>query len=100
MAYIRIPSMLKKFTDEQDRIKVEGKTIKDVLFNLLENFPDLKSCLFNEAGQLSPFVNIYVNSQAVHLSRNKCLNPHTVLLSEDVLADQDELIIIPALQGG
>lgn len=87
MAYVRIPSILKKLTAEKDRVQSEGKTIKEVVLNLFDNYPALKLYLLNESGQLSPFVSLYLNS------RNVCI-------SEEAITDQDELVIVPALQGG
>lgn len=90
MAYVCIPSALRKWTNEKELLQIHGKTVKEVIFNLLEIHSALKPYLLNDSKQRSSFVNIYLNSRYVH----------SVLNCEEELTDIDELIIVPAFAGG
>jgi sulfur-carrier protein len=87
MVYVRIPSVLQPFTEHQSIVQMKGETVADVLDNFLNTFSSLRSFLLNE-GELSPYVNIYLNAVDVR-----------ALLSTPV-QDEDELSLIPQFSGG
>ena len=60
MATIIIPTPLRKFTNQQSRLTVDGNNVKEAISELTLNFPDLKKHLFDEHGELRTFVNIFV----------------------------------------
>ena len=85
MAYIIIPSVLKKFTDQQDTLQLPGTTVHAVIQNLCQCYPNLKPFLLDEK---SHFINIYLNACDIRT------------LKDAAITDQDILTIVPALQGG
>jgi len=87
---IRIPSPLRRFTDGQGKLEVQGQTVKTALEELFERYPELKLHLVEEDGNLRNFVNIYVDGEDIRsLDR-----------METRLEDKHELRIIPAIAGG
>lgn len=85
MAYVRIPSVLIKWVNHLETLHISGKTVSEVLQNLMLEYPSLKPFLF-PSNALSPFINIYVNQK-----------PKDLLSAID---ENDELSIIAAFSGG
>ncbi len=85
-----IPSALRSYTGGRDMVTLQGDTVDGVLANLISQFPVLRRHLFDDAGQLRRFVNIYVNDQDVRYLKQ----------GETPVQDRDELHIIPAVAGG
>ena len=90
MATIIIPTPLKKFTNQQTRITVEGKTIKEAFSDLILNYPDVKKNLIDENEKIRGFVNIFLEDEDI---RN--------LQEEETIIQPNSVIsIIPAIAGG
>lgn len=87
---VRIPTPLRKLTQDQEVLEVNGATIGDVITELQERYPGFKERLLDESGQIRRFVNIYVNEEDVRFLDNQ----------ETALNDGDEVSIIPAIAGG
>ena len=90
MATIIIPTPLRKFTNQQTRITVEGKTIKEPFSDLILNYPDVKKNLIDENEKIRGFVNIFLEDEDI---RN--------LQEEETIIQPNSVIsIIPAIAGG
>lgn len=90
MATIIIPTPLRKFTNQQTRITVEGKTIKEAFSDLILNYPDVKKNLIDEKEKIRGFVNIFLEDEDI---RN--------LQEEETIIQPNSVIsIIPAIAGG
>lgn len=90
MATIIIPTPLRKFTNQQSKINVDGKNIKEVFEELTLNFPEIKKNLIDENGNIRGFVNIFLEDEDI---RN--------LQKENTLIEKNSIIsIIPAIAGG
>ena len=90
MATIIIPTPLRKFTNQQTRITVEGKTIKEAFSDLILNYPDVKKNLIDENEKIRGFVNIFLEDEDI---RN--------LQEEETIIQPNSVIsIIPAIAGG
>lgn len=89
-ATIRIPSPLRKFTNQEGKISTEAKTSGQALQELFEKFPEIKAQLLDEQGDLRSFVNIFVNQEEIGNLQGM----------ETVLPENAELRIIPAIAGG
>ena len=87
---VRIPTVLRKFTDNQAEVAVEGGSVLKAVRDLTNRYGSLESHLFDASGALRSFVNLYVNDEDV-----RYLNGN-----ETVLKDGDQLAIIPAVAGG
>ena len=89
-AKVRIPAPLRKLTQDQAVVEVEGKTIQDVLGSLDKSYPGLKERICDESGQIRRFVNIFVDGEDIRFKDG----PNTAI------ADGAEVSIIPAIAGG
>jgi adenylyltransferase/sulfurtransferase len=90
MTTLKIPTPLRPYAGGQEEIDVPSGTIGDALTSLTEQHPDLKQHIFNEEGQLRPFVNLYLNQDDVRYLDG---------LATPV-AEKDLLRIIPSIAGG
>jgi len=87
---VRIPSILRRQTNGDELVLLEGTTISEVLAGLESRYEGLKGKLRGPQGEIRRFVNIYVNDNDVRL-----LDGSTTRVS-----DGDEVTIIPAVAGG
>ena len=89
-AKVRIPAPLRKLTNDQAVVEVQGKTVQELLASLDKNYPGLKERICDESGQIRRFVNIFVNGEDIRFKEG----PSTTV------ADGAEVSIIPAIAGG
>lgn len=87
---IRIPTPLRGFTNNQETVEVSGATVGEALQHLVEQFPRLKSHLFNEEGRLRSFVNIYLGDEDIRYLQREATP----------LKPGAELSIVPSVAGG
>lgn len=87
---VYIPTALRQFANEQDKIELDGNTVGEVLQTLSDNYPDLRRHLFNDQGALRNFVNVYVNDDDIRYLQK----------TDTVLKSGDEITIVPAVAGG
>jgi sulfur-carrier protein len=89
MVSVRIPPVLRQYTGGARDVSVEGTTVGVALERLADQYPSLKSHLF-ENGTLQKYVNVYVNNQDVGYLKGL----------DTPLGDNDTVIILPAMAGG
>ena len=87
---VRIPTPLRRVTNGQDKVSVNGSSISEIIGDLDSQFPGLKERLCDEHGELRNFVNIYVNGEDVRFLDG--INSPTT--------EGDEISIVPAVAGG
>lgn len=87
---VRIPGPLRRVTNNQDRVTVEGANLEQTLAALESKFPGIRERLMDESGALRHFVNIYVNGEDVRFLKG--LQTET--------KPGDEVSIVPAVAGG
>ena len=87
---VRIPTPLRRVTNGQDKVSVEGSTLGEVVGSLDAAFPGLKERLCDEQGEIRNFVNIYVNGEDVRFLQGL----------DSVTKPGDEISIVPAVAGG
>ena len=87
---VRIPTPLRRLTQNQPEIEAEGDTIESLIENLEANYPGIKERICDESGNIRRFVNIYLNDEDIRFLDG---NATTV-------KDGDEISIIPAIAGG
>jgi molybdopterin synthase sulfur carrier subunit len=90
MASIRIPTPLRKLTNEVDIVTIDATTLADAFDRLEADFPGMKERLVGDDGEIRRFVNVYVNGEDVRFLDN--LNT--------ALKPSDEVSIVPAVAGG
>lgn len=87
---VRIPTPLRKLTDEQDVVPGEGETLAVCIDGLDAQYPGIKERLLDETGELRRFVNIYINGEDVRFQQGV----------QTALKAGDEISIVPAVAGG
>jgi len=87
---VRIPTPLRKLTNEADVVSGDGGTLTSCIESLEQQYPGLKERLCDEAGELRRFVNVYVNGEDVRFLAGMAT----------ALKAGDEVSIVPAVAGG
>ena len=87
---VRIPTPLRKLTNEMDVVSGDGGTLTSCIESLEQQYPGLKERLCDEAGELRRFVNVYVNGEDVRFLAGMAT----------ALKAGDEVSIVPAVAGG
>ena len=87
---VRIPTPLRKLTNNEELVEVNAATIGDAIVELQTRYPGIKDRLIDETGSIRRFVNVYVNEEDIRFLENQ----------KTALKDGDEISIIPAIAGG
>ena len=90
MNHVIIPTSLRKYTDGQSSISVQGDRVGDALEQLVATHPDLRPQLFDDSGELVSFLNVFVNDENIRDLDN----------TETALSPRDEILLVPAIAGG
>jgi len=90
MAKVRIPTPLRKLTNNEELIEVKAATIGAAIGELQTRYPGIKERLVDETGAVRRFVNVYVNEEDIRFLQNQ----------DTPLKPNDEVSIIPAIAGG
>ena len=90
MPTVRIPTPLRKLTNNQEEVTATGATLGAVLDDLNAAFPGLGERIVDEQGTIRRFVNIFVNDEDVRLLQEK----------ETPVKEADVISIVPAIAGG
>ena len=88
---IHIPTPLRQFVAGEPAVEVSGVTVSEALVNLTEQHPGLRKHLYDDAGKLRAFVNVYVNDEDI---RYLDAREHTPV------QDGDSISIVPSIAGG
>ena len=89
-AKVRIPAPLRKLTNDQAVVEVQGNNIQELLAGLEKNYPGLKDRICDESGKVRRFVNVYLNEEDIRFLEQE----------NTKLKDGDEISIVPAIAGG
>jgi molybdopterin converting factor small subunit len=87
---VRVPTILRSYTDGQKAVPASGDTIADVLADLDTRHPGLRARLVTAEGALHRFVNVYVNDEDVRF----------LGALDAKVNDGDTVTILPAVAGG
>ena len=90
MPAVRIPTQLRTLTAGQGEVTVDGSTVGEVLKALDAAHPGIAERLFDDAGALRRFVNVFVADDDVRFREGL----------ETPVAEGDTVSIIPAVAGG
>ena len=90
MPNVRIPTPLRKLTNNKEEVIVSGGTLGAVLDELNAAFPGLGERIVDENGVIRRFVNIFVNDEDVRFLQEK----------ETPVKEDDIVSIVPAIAGG
>lgn len=90
MSTVRIPSPLRRYTNSQSKVQVNGATVQELIDNLESAYPGVKTRLCDDNGQIKRYVNVFVNGEEIR----------TLKGANTPVADKDEISIVPAMAGG
>lgn len=89
MSTIRIPPVLRENTGGSRTVDVTGSTVAEALDDLFGKHPALRDRV-TEEGELSRFINVYVNDRDVRYRDGL----------ETAVSSGDTIILLPAMAGG
>ena len=89
MSTVRIPPVLRENTGGTRAVDVTGATVSEALDDLFAKHPSLRERVTTD-GQLSEFINVYVNDRDVRY-RDGLDTP---------VSEGDTIILLPAMAGG
>jgi molybdopterin synthase sulfur carrier subunit len=89
MATVRLAPVLRSAIGGSKQVSAEGSTLGEVLADLYKRFPALKEQIQPE-GNLSRFVNVYINDQDVRYLQGL----------ETSVGATDTIQLLPAMAGG
>jgi molybdopterin converting factor small subunit len=87
---VRIPTILRTYTDGQSEVSASGEDLAAVLEDLDARYAGIKGRILDEAGQLRRFVNVYVGNDDVRFLDNL----------QTPTPDGTQISVIPAVAGG
>ncbi len=67
-AQVKVASYLTQFTGGKEIIKVEGKSVRECLQDLIKQFPAMEKILFDDKNILRAFFNVFVTGGNVAFS--------------------------------
>ena len=87
---VRIPTILRKFTDGAKQVEGKGDTLGELFEDLEARHTGLRGDIVSSEGGLHRFVNIYVNDEDVRFTGSL----------DTAVKDGDSVTILPAVAGG
>jgi molybdopterin synthase sulfur carrier subunit len=90
VATVRIPTQLRTLTDGKGEVAVDGSTVGEILKALDAAHPGFGDRLFDDAGQLRRFVNVFVADEDVRFLQGV----------DTPVEDAQTVSIVPAVAGG
>ena len=89
MPTVRIPPVLRPEAGNQRHVDAEGETVRQVLENLVESYPGLRSRIF-DGDDLPQFLNVFIDGTDIRLDEGL----------ETPVAAEATVILLPAVAGG
>jgi molybdopterin converting factor small subunit len=90
MVTVRIPTQLRELSGGAPEVRVEGRTVQDVLAALDEAHPGFAERLHDGDGGLRRFVNVFVADEDIRFLDGL----------QTAVADDQVVSIVPAVAGG
>lgn len=87
---VRIPTILRTYTDDQKTVEGSGATIEELFRDLETRHKGIRERLVDDGGELRRFVNVYLNDEDVRFLGGLATQ----------LGDGDSVTILPAVAGG
>lgn len=89
MVKIKIPTVLRKFTNQESEVEVEGEKVSELVETLEKKYPGVKKRLLGDDGKVRKFINIYVGDEDIRF-----------LQHEETKVEDKEVSIVPSIAGG
>lgn len=87
---VQIPTALRRLTGGAATVDCTAKTLAELLDDLGRQHPELNRHLRDEAGELRPFVNVYVNEEDIRFLGGASYQ----------FQEGDEVMLVPSIAGG
>ena len=87
---VRIPTILRTYTEGASEVSADGTTLAEVLDDLDSNYAGIKGRILDDQGELRRFVNVYVGNDDVRFLEHL----------ETPTPDGTQISVIPAVAGG
>jgi molybdopterin converting factor small subunit len=87
---VRIPTILRTYTDGASEVSADGGTLAEVLDSLEASYPGIRGRILDDQGALRRFVNVYVGNDDVRFLDSL----------ETSTPDGAQVSVIPAVAGG
>lgn len=88
MIKINVHSSLVRFTNNQSQLELPIETTSSIIPILCQYYEKLQANILDGNGELTPYVNIYVNGKNLNQLQDTLVSPH------------DKIDIVTALVGG
>jgi molybdopterin synthase sulfur carrier subunit len=88
--HVRIPTPLRRITNGERVIEVNGHDLAQAIDDLDRRFPGIRAKILDERGEVLQFVNIFVNERDVRFLAGL----------KTPLEEGAEVSIVPAMAGG
>lgn len=86
---IKLPTPLRRFTQQQKTAEVAAGTVAQALQQLVERYPDMSRVLYGEGAELKSFIRVFLNDRDIQSAQGE----------QTALADGDVLTIFPPIAG-
>ena len=86
---IRLPALFADRIDGLSAVQVQGQTVTDALKALAKRHPPLRTLVLGRDGAVNPMMAVFLN--------NRQLGPNQL---ESSVTSDDEIEIVPAIEGG
>ena len=90
MASVRIPTILRTYTEGSSEVTASGETLGAVIDDLEANYPGIRARVLDDSGDLRRFVNVYVGNEDVRFLDGLATGT----------PEGAQISIIPAVAGG
>jgi MoaD family protein len=87
---VRVPTILRKYTDGAKAVQGSGATVRDVIDDLERTHPGVRGAVVTADGELHRFINMYLNDEDIRFIGSL----------ETPVSDGDVISILPAVAGG
>jgi len=90
MPTVRIPTPLRKLTDGEAKVTVDGASVRAIVNGLEAAHPGMGERLLDEDGSLRRFVNVFVRDEDIRFQDGL----------DTSVGEDDVVSIVPAVAGG
>lgn len=87
---VEIPTALRRFTSGANIVESSAQSLPGLFAQLEQQYPDLKRHLRDEAGNVRPFLNVYVNEEDIRFLGSDAY----------LFQDGDRVLLVPSIAGG
>jgi molybdopterin synthase sulfur carrier subunit len=90
MVTVRLPTVLRELVGGAATVEVAAGSVRDVLKGLAETHPAFGRRIFDDAGKVRRFVNVFVDDEDIRFANGL----------ETTVTDGQTLSLLPAVAGG